>query len=109
MKIYNDFTELSRDWKNMPNKGFLYIKQNREDFRSTSYAIILNEEIEEEIEQDRELIPIQAYQLNMKPLIEVLTLKDIFKHAEKQNPNADEDTLFKSFEYYLDKDDFLTL
>ena len=90
----------------IPVDAFIY-KSLNEEISQAKFLLVEEDEIEEEIETEEDLVPIQAFKRNMGTWLEVAGLKDILLNYQNNNKDFTLDKVVAAINFYLENDDFL--
>ncbi len=107
MIIFSTFEELLNKLSILDDDAFFYIPIGIPFNQFTKIAYMKEDDVDESIEINDDLVPIEIHNANMKSLIEVTTFRDIIDLYSKKHPNASNDEFFHALLYYLEHDDFL--
>jgi len=107
MITFSTFEELLNKLSTLDDDAFFYIPNGRQFDPFTKIAYMKEDDVDETIEINDDLLPIEIHNANMKSLIEVKTFRDIIDVYSKKHENASNKEYFNALLHYLEKDDFL--
>ncbi|MBL7798023.1 MAG: hypothetical protein JNJ90_16140 [Saprospiraceae bacterium] len=107
MQKFQNFEELFQNWLTLPSDAFLYISKSDGDIFTSTFAVIPQDEIDEEVETEDDIVPKEIYEMGMRSFIEVSTFKDIIDVYSHKHPLLDVQGCLKALIHYLKHDDFL--